>query len=115
MRPIPPALKIVAWLFIIGGIFAVIHVIVSLMSGRISINLGVFGIFIGRGLLRLNPRAFAWAMFFYLALADFCTAVHELCFVRAGQFEDLWSGSQQSAWSRACCGRCHICAGVLAI
>jgi hypothetical protein len=64
MRPIPQALKIVAYLFIIGGIFAVIDIVVSLTQNRISINLGVLALFIGRGLLRLNPRSLAWAMFF---------------------------------------------------
>ncbi len=64
MRPIPQPLKIVAWLFIIGGIFSAIQVVVLLFTGHININLGVLGIFIGRGLLRLNPRSLAWAMFF---------------------------------------------------
>jgi hypothetical protein len=64
MRPIPQPLKIVAYLFIIGGICALLEVIFALASNRISINFGVLGIFIGRGLLRLNPRSLAWAMFF---------------------------------------------------
>ena len=53
-RRLPLALKIVAVLFILGGIFAVIEVIVSLMNNRININFGVLGIFIGFGLLRLS-------------------------------------------------------------
>lgn len=53
-KPIPTSLKIVAILFIVGGIFAVIEVIVSLMNNRISINFGVLGLFIGPGLLRLR-------------------------------------------------------------
>ena len=51
---IPSALKIVAWLFIIGGILAVIEVVVALTQNRISINFGVLGLFIGPGLLRLR-------------------------------------------------------------
>jgi hypothetical protein len=51
---LPLALKIVAVLFILGGISAAIEVIASLMNNRIYINFGVLGIFIGFGLLRLS-------------------------------------------------------------
>ncbi len=64
MQPIPQPLKIVAWIFIIGGISAAIQVVFLLLAGNININFGVLGIFIGQGLLRLNPRSLAWAMFF---------------------------------------------------
>ena len=64
MQPIPKPLKVVAYLFIIGGIFAVIEVIMALLNSRISINFGILGIFIGQGLLRLNPHSLSWAMFF---------------------------------------------------
>ncbi len=64
MRAIPQPLKVVAWLFIISGIFAAIEVVALLLAGHIDINLGVLSIFVGRGLLRLNPRALSWAMFF---------------------------------------------------
>ena len=50
----PISLKVVAVLFILGGISAVIEVVVSLMNGHININLGVLGIFIGLGLLRFR-------------------------------------------------------------
>ena len=50
----PLALKIVAALFIIGGIFAALEVLVSLARNRISLNFGVLGIFIGLGLLRFR-------------------------------------------------------------
>src|SRR5437899_9792407 len=53
-NPIPTSLKIVAFLFILGGIFSLIEVIVSLMYGQININFGVLGLFIGPGLLRLS-------------------------------------------------------------
>ncbi|MBW3635029.1 MAG: hypothetical protein KY445_01025 [Armatimonadetes bacterium] len=62
MRPIPQSLQIVAWLFIVGGIFAAINMVVSLLAGRININLGVLTVFIGQGLLRLNPHSLTWAM-----------------------------------------------------
>lgn len=53
-RVLPLALKIVAIIFILGGITALIEVIVSLMNKRIDINFGVLGIFIGIGLFKLS-------------------------------------------------------------
>ena len=52
---IPTSLKVVAILFIIGGVFAAIEVLVSFVNGRININFGVLGLFIGPGLLALRP------------------------------------------------------------
>lgn len=54
-QQIPVSLKVVAILFIIGGVSAVIEVLVSLANGHININLGVLGLFIGPGLLALCP------------------------------------------------------------
>jgi len=54
-RQIPASLKVVAALFILGGICAVIEVLVSLVHGHININFGVLGLFIGPGLLALRP------------------------------------------------------------
>ena len=51
----PASLVVVAALFLIGGISAVIEVIVSLTRDHLSINFGVLGLFIGFGLLRLSP------------------------------------------------------------
>ncbi len=53
-KPIPISLTSVAVLFILGGISAVIEIIVSLMNNHININFGVLGLFIGPGLLRLS-------------------------------------------------------------
>jgi hypothetical protein len=61
MRNLPRNLTIVAWLFIIGGVFAGLEMFVAFLSGRISINLGILSFFIGRGLLDLNPRSLKWA------------------------------------------------------
>jgi hypothetical protein len=51
----PTSLKIVAWLFILGGICSLMEVLVSLMRRWIDLNFGVLGLFIGRGLLRFSP------------------------------------------------------------
>jgi len=53
-RRIPVSLTVVAVLFILGGIHAVIEVLVSLAHGEININFGVLGLFIGPGLLALR-------------------------------------------------------------
>jgi hypothetical protein len=53
-KPIPTSLKVVAALFLLGGICSVIEVLVSLLHSHISINFGVLGLFIGPGLLRLS-------------------------------------------------------------
>lgn len=48
------SLRIVAVLFILGGISAIIEILVSLTHGNINLNFGVLGLFIGIGLLRLR-------------------------------------------------------------
>ncbi len=53
-RKLPTSLIVVAVLFIVGGVFAAIEVVVSLMHREININFGVLGSFIGPGLLRLS-------------------------------------------------------------
>ena len=54
-QPAPASLKIVAGLFIFGGICSAIEVIVSLMHNHINLNFGVLGLFIGPGLRRFSP------------------------------------------------------------
>src|SRR4030095_2113841 len=51
----PTALKVVAVLFVISGIFAVLEILVSLIDSTVSFNLGVLCIPVGRGLLRFRP------------------------------------------------------------
>ncbi len=60
-QQIPTSLKIVAMLFILGGIIDVLGMIVSLTRGQFRIDFGFLGIFIGCGLLSLRPgwRTFA--------------------------------------------------------
>ena len=53
-RQIPASLKVVAILFIIGGILSVIDCLGSFLHGHININFGVLGLFIGPGLLALR-------------------------------------------------------------
>jgi len=53
-KSIPVSLTVVALLFILGGISAVIEIVVSLMHNHLNINFGVLGLFIGPGLLRLS-------------------------------------------------------------
>jgi hypothetical protein len=68
--PIP--LKIVAGLFILGGLSSAIDVLIRLTQGSLFLNLGVFGLFIGLGLLRYSRgwRTCALA-FLWLAMIGF--------------------------------------------
>jgi len=53
-QSVPLSLKIVAALFVLGGISSIIEVIMSLTQGTLNLNFGVLGLFIGIGLLRLS-------------------------------------------------------------
>src|SRR5882724_12731902 len=61
---IPVALKVVAWIFILSGIWAAFDVLTALANGNLSINFGVLSFFIGLGLLRLSPVWRTWALIF---------------------------------------------------
>jgi hypothetical protein len=50
----PTSLLVVSWLFIAIGILCAIAVLWDAVYSHVNINLGVLGIFIGRGLLRLS-------------------------------------------------------------
>jgi hypothetical protein len=51
---IPIPLKLVGWIFILGGISAAIEILIDASNGRTNLNFGVLGVFIGIGLLRLR-------------------------------------------------------------
>jgi len=73
-QDIPTSLKIVAILFILGGINSVIDVIVAILHNRINIHFGVLGLFIGPGLLSLRPGwrtcaiVFIWIALIFLPI-----------------------------------------------
>lgn len=58
----PLALKIPAIAFVIFGILGLVDIILAALSGRVLIDLNVFGLLIGRGLWRLSSRARWWAV-----------------------------------------------------
>jgi hypothetical protein len=68
----PAALKVVAVLFIISGVLAVLEILVSLTRNHINFNFGVLGIFIGLGLLRFRrgwrtcALVFIWLMLIFI-------------------------------------------------
>lgn len=53
-KSVPMSLKIVAALFIIGGITSIIDVIIGLTQGALNFNFGALGLFVGIGLLRFS-------------------------------------------------------------
>ena len=64
----PLSLKIVAALFILGGISSIIDVIVDLTRGTLPLNFGVLGLFVGIGLLRFS-RAWRTCALVFLWIA----------------------------------------------
>ncbi len=68
----PVSLKIVAALFILGGLFSAIDVLIQLTQGSLFLNLGVLGLFIGVGLLRYSRGWRTCALvFLWLAIIGF--------------------------------------------
>jgi hypothetical protein len=63
-RQIPVSLKIVAAIFILSGVSSAIGVVLSLLKGSLNLDFGVLGIFIGLGLLRLQPLWHTIALLF---------------------------------------------------
>jgi hypothetical protein len=51
---VPIALKVVAWLFIVGGAISALQLIFKFLHGQFTIDTGPLGLFIGPGLLRLS-------------------------------------------------------------
>lgn len=77
--PIPTDLRIVAWLFVLRGVLAVVDVLVQAARDDVSLNFNVLGIPIGLGLLRLRrgwrTLALAFVLFSLIALTVVCTLV----------------------------------------
>lgn len=67
---IPIQLKLVAWIFILGGISAAFEILIDASNGRTNLNFGVLGVFIGIGLLRFRTGWRTLALtFLVIALA----------------------------------------------
>src|SRR5262249_43519335 len=62
---VPLSLRVVAWLFIAEGILAFVRIVIGcLFQGTVSLDVGIFAFFVGRGLLRLSPGSRRWALIF---------------------------------------------------
>ncbi|GIW29989.1 MAG: hypothetical protein KatS3mg071_0163 [Meiothermus sp.] len=61
---VPIELKIVAALFIVSGVFSALDIVFSLFRGSLNLDLGVLFIFVGLGLLRLQPLWHTLALLF---------------------------------------------------
>jgi hypothetical protein len=55
-RRIPRALTIVGWIFILQGVWALFDIAGAALQGQSKLSIGVLGLLIGPGLLRLDPR-----------------------------------------------------------
>jgi hypothetical protein len=85
---IPTSLKIVAFLFILSGIFSLIEVLVDLTQSHLSINLGVLALFIGPGLLRLS-RGWRTCALVFLWIAMIGIPIVALIFMTASGLLDF--------------------------
>ena len=83
----PISLKVVAILFFLGGIYAVIEVIVAIAHSRININFGVLGLFIGPGLLALRPGWRTCALVFIWIALVFLPIFTVLMFFHSGPLD----------------------------
>lgn len=63
-RKAPLSLMIVAAIFVLGGLSSVLNVLISLANGRIRLDLGILGLFIGFGLVRFSPGWRTCGLFF---------------------------------------------------
>lgn len=61
--PPPLKLKIVAWMFMAGGMLCLADLLFALMDNQFKFNPGFLLIFVGMGLLRLQGSWRIWAMF----------------------------------------------------
>ncbi len=61
---IPPAYRIVAYLFILSGCFAIVRVLIALTNATVRIDLDVLCLFVGFGLFRLSSGWRTFAIFY---------------------------------------------------
>ena len=84
-RPLPTSLKIVAALFILGGIWSVIVVVKSSAENGLYFDFGVLGLFVGFGLLWLSR-----------AMTLESATRRLLCGVTSEQVEQYWTVSRRN-------------------
>ena len=79
---VPTSLKIVAILFILGGVSAAIQMVTAFAHGKVILNFGVLELFVGPGLLALRPgwRTCAlvdlWAAMILVPISGFLMLSH---------------------------------------
>jgi hypothetical protein len=86
-RQIPASLKVVAVLFILGGVCAAIEILVSLAHSHININFGALGLFIGPGLLARRPGWRTCALVFLWIAMIGVPIVGVLMFAQSGPLD----------------------------
>ena len=92
-QELPKQLRIVAYLFIIAGWLCLAGMVIDLIFGRLFINFGFLGIFVGNGLLRLSDSWRKWAMFFVWLLLISCPIMVVLMFIDPTKVEITFAGT----------------------
>src|SRR5690349_4401877 len=103
----PVALTVIAWLFIVTGILAVIAMVKDLVvSHDIILDLNIIGLWIGPGLLRAEERFRRWALWYdRLGLAVIPLVAILSAFLAPAQLRLQWFGlisigsMSRMAWS----------------
>jgi hypothetical protein len=96
---IPTQLKLVAWIFILGGISAAIEILIEASNGRANLNFGILGVFIGIGLLRLRPGWRTLALFFLVITLAFIPVLSVLALSTPGSLDFKIFGQKVAALS----------------
>jgi len=96
---LPIQLKIVSWIFILGGISAAIEIFIDATKGHMNLNFGVLGIFVGIGLLHLKRGWRTLALVFLLMALIFTPIVGVLAISRPGNLDFQLFGQKIAAIS----------------
>jgi hypothetical protein len=58
----PFSITFISYLFLIAGVLSAYHLLLEILSGSRTLDIGFLFIFLGWGLLRLSPAAHTWAL-----------------------------------------------------
>jgi hypothetical protein len=94
-RPLPWDLRLVAYLYLAGGIAAIVHMVVAAIAGRPLLNAAVVFLIVGLGLLRLRRAWRRRAIVITVALPLLGLAMTGYLYVLNGRNFVKWVGFSQ--------------------
>jgi hypothetical protein len=93
--PLPWDLRLVAYLYLLGGIAAIVHMVVAATAGRPLLNAAVVFLPVGWGLLRLRRGWRRRAVVITVAVPLLGLAMAGYLYVMSGRAVVKWLGSGQ--------------------